>query len=123
MTPADLLGVPPVWRALVSELCGGRVPDGLPGIRDIDAPCEVFEPVGAPHERAPGNGDCETDGHYICSECVHISLREARRRRDRCEDCGEPLVRSQHGRHVSRDVDCCPICDPDDVAFEDRRSA
>jgi hypothetical protein len=40
----------------------GRVGD--PGVRDPDAPCTEFEP-GEPA------GRCETDGHYMCRECVH----------------------------------------------------
>ncbi len=53
-------------RALLG--IGERLPDGLPGIRDIENPCDLFQP-GEPHESAT----CFTDGHYICRECVHIS--------------------------------------------------
>jgi hypothetical protein len=49
----------------------GRVGD--PGVRDPDAPCTEFEP-GEPA------GRCETDGHYMCRECVHGRF---------CETCGE----------------------------------
>jgi len=41
-----------------------RVPDGTPGVRDPDNPCEAFIP-GTPHP----HGDCNTDGHYLCAEC------------------------------------------------------
>lgn len=36
--------------------------------RDHDAPCpsRAFEP-GAP------DGDCDTDGHYMCAECVYAN--------------------------------------------------
>ena len=36
--------------------------------RDLDYPCpdRAFGP-GKP------NGDCDTDGHYMCAECVHAS--------------------------------------------------
>lgn len=44
-----------------------RIPDGTPGIRDVDAPCDAFGPGD------PGGGRCDTDGHYICAECVHMS--------------------------------------------------
>jgi hypothetical protein len=48
--------------------------------RDPDAPCpsDAFEP-GAP------SGDCDTDGHYMCSECVHCrpGVLEERRGGDR----------------------------------------
>ena len=50
-----------VLRAKKSE---HRVPDGLDGIRDIDAPCEEFK-NGSP------SGDCQSDGHYLCRECRH----------------------------------------------------
>jgi hypothetical protein len=87
------MAIPAPWRALVSEINGGRIPDGEPGIRDVDAPCEDFSPVGEPFERSAGGGSCVTDGHYICSECVHISLAEVRRREDRCQGCGAALDR------------------------------
>lgn len=81
---------PPTWRALLAEL-NGRPLDGTLGIRDVDAPCYEFEPYGQPNEHSPGEGACETDGHYLCVECKHISLRAVRRRTDRCEDCGMGL--------------------------------
>ncbi len=43
------------------------VPAGTPGIRDVDHPCDVFEP-GVPN----GTGSCQSDGHYLCQECVHL---------------------------------------------------
>lgn len=81
---ANPFAVPAPWRTLVAfvnEGSGSRIPDGTPGIRDVDAPCEAFEPAGEPWVRAAGNGDCDTDGHYICRECVHIS-RNAVEERD-----------------------------------------
>jgi hypothetical protein len=42
-----------------------RLPDGLAGIRDVDAPCDGFEPG------TPAGTYCGTDGHYLCRECVH----------------------------------------------------
>lgn len=101
------LAAPPVWRALLAEL-DGRPLDGTPFVRDVDAICDVYEPIEiAMHE--DGNGTCETDGHYLCAEgtsvCKHISEGALRRRRDRCEDCGTPLERSKAlGEH-------CPACD------------
>lgn len=47
-------------------------PTHVNGIRDPKYPCESFE-LGKP------SGDCRTDGHYVCNECVH---------RDTCEGCG-----------------------------------
>ena len=94
--------IPRLWRALVDEINGGRIPsydripDGEPGIRDVDARCDAFEPVGAPYEIAKGNGNCQTDGHYLCVECVHIELGTLRRRRDQCEECGATLPRGRN---------------------------
>lgn len=43
-----------------------RRPDGTPGLRDEDAPCEFFQvPTNDP-------GPCEGDGHYLCQECPHL---------------------------------------------------
>lgn len=111
----SLVGIPPIWRALVAEINGARVPDGTPGVRDADAPCESFDPAGKDFEDAPGRGTCETDGHYICRECVHISIAALRRRRDQCEDCGTPLAYTLvSGEH-------CHICDAERVAREQAR--
>lgn len=55
-----------------------RIPDGTPGIRDVDAPCDVFEPG------MPGGGRCDTDGHYICVECVNMSENAVEFRLSEC---------------------------------------
>jgi hypothetical protein len=104
----DTSWAPPDWRDLLSEL-NGRAPDGTPGVRDVDAPCDVYQPVDLPMD-ADASGDCETDGHYLCADgrsvCRHISERALRRRRDRCEQCGTKLVVT--GTHLDR----CPSCEP-----------
>jgi hypothetical protein len=46
----------------------GTVPDGMPGVRDQDAQCELCEP-GTP----AGDGSCLGDGHYLCDECEHMT--------------------------------------------------
>ncbi len=84
----DLAGVPAPWRALVAEINGGRILDGEPGIRDVDHPCDVFEPADEPGEYSEGGGTCDTDGHYLCLECVHISTSALRHRRGQCVECG-----------------------------------
>jgi len=39
--------------------------DGLlPGVRDLDNPCDMFSPG------TPTDGGCEGDGHYLCRQCV-----------------------------------------------------
>lgn len=104
MTPSDYQSIPPVWRALVSEINGGRPPDGIAGIRDVDAECTAFAPAGVPFQRADGSGTCETDGHHLCVECTEISARALRRHRDRCEECGTKLD------GIAGDL--CRTCDP-----------
>ena len=44
-------------------------PDGLPGIRDPDSRCDIYEP----RKRELGDfNDCQGDGHYLCQECCHL---------------------------------------------------
>lgn len=124
MKPDEIMCVPPVWRALVSELNGGRVSDGYAGIRDVDNPCEAFAPVGAPWVQSEGTGRCETDGHYLCSECTEISLEEVRRRRDLCQDCGTALVLGDSLRgYSSREAEVCPSCAPEELPFAELKRA
>ena len=89
------------WRRLELEV-NGHAFVGKAGLRDPEAPCEMFEP-GEPASR----GGCDTDGHYLCDECVFIALRELRRRRDQCEMCGAELV---HGPWPGRELDFCSKC-------------
>jgi hypothetical protein len=64
-------------RTQIRELLGldlprtaeGRVCDGLPGIRDIDARCDVFRPG------EPAGTECAGDGHYLCAECTEWAGR------------------------------------------------
>lgn len=61
------------WRWLMRlsyrKLKGNQpiLPTGIPGIRDVDAPCTGY----APRKRVMGDAlpECETDGHYLCKEC------------------------------------------------------
>lgn len=39
------------------------IPDGTPGMRDVNSPCEYFQPG------EPSGLTCEGDGHYLCNEC------------------------------------------------------
>ena len=53
------------WTELLAAI-NGREPAALmPGVRDPNYPCEMFAPG------VPSGTDCETDGHYLCRECVH----------------------------------------------------
>ena len=104
MTLVDLQTVPPAWRDLVAFVNGlpTREPRG-PGDED----CEAFDPG------APGFGDCDTDGHYRCSECTQISERVIRRRRGQCEECGLKLTFGPGPiGYSSREPDRCLECDP-----------
>lgn len=64
--------LPPAWAALVAEV-NGRPLDGTPGIRDINAPCELFD-----GKEPDGSGTCWSDGHYLCRECSHLSRESSR---------------------------------------------
>lgn len=69
------------WQHLVA-VANGRTLVGMDGVRDPEGPCEMFE-NGPLHG---GTGDCETDGHYLCDECVHRATCEGcRRRPSQCE--------------------------------------
>ena len=47
-----------------------RVPDGVPTIRSMSAPCPGY----APRKKQPGDWECVTDGHYLCAECCHRDI-------------------------------------------------
>ena len=67
-----------MWRRSDALPVNGRTSFGDAGVRDPDNPCDFFEPVDN-HDwlgmevRAPGGGDCQSDGHYLCSRCVRLS--------------------------------------------------
>jgi hypothetical protein len=61
------MDVPSRWAELVAQV-NGRTTFGQPGVRDPENPCTAFEP-GLP------DGDCETDGHYMCDECTKMKRR------------------------------------------------
>lgn len=41
---------------------------GVPGVRDPDHVCEIFD-----GRHYNGRGDCMSDGHYLCVECSELS--------------------------------------------------
>jgi hypothetical protein len=52
-------------RSLARQWLGlDRALEGAPGVRDPDSPCVGFVPG------VPEGSWCETDGHYLCRECV-----------------------------------------------------
>lgn len=80
MTPSELLAAFAAMSEPEREMVRVGV-DRLPrlrvigsaGVRDPDFPCDGFSP-GEP------DGDCQTDGHYLCHECENAEL---------CETCGQ----------------------------------
>lgn len=47
-----------------------------------------IDSCGAFQSGEPGDGDCETDGHYLCAGCLHMSHEAAvRRGLVSCENC------------------------------------
>ncbi len=107
--------VPPAWRELVAFVNGRPTWESTRGHGEE---CEGWT------YGAGGNGDCDTDGHYRCNECVNVSQRELRRRRSQCVECGAPLV---FGPRVlcysAREPDCCPICNANDLPLGYERAA
>jgi hypothetical protein len=61
------------WNVLVAQV-NGKATHGEDGIRDPEFPCSGFL-----HGK-PSQGTCESDGHYLCSECVE---------RLTCDQCGK----------------------------------
>lgn len=60
----DFAPVPP--RLPLNML--GTPKTGIPFIRDVSHPCDCYNP----RPREPGDHpECQTDGHYLCRECVH----------------------------------------------------
>lgn len=48
-----------------------QVPDGVPTLRSMDAPCSGYMPRRATLQDYVS---CQTDGHYLCQECCHRQL-------------------------------------------------
>jgi len=69
------------WEAGPPTTIGRRLPEcdgsragclgstGGPGVRDTNAPCDMFSPG------KPTNGGCQGDGHYLCRECGLFDAR------------------------------------------------
>ena len=60
------------WAELEATV-NGRVLVGMEGVRDPDFRCEGFRRADQEPKDALALRDCDTDGHYLCDECVHIS--------------------------------------------------
>lgn len=58
------------WRRLKAVSPDGKVPDGVPGIRDADCRCPAYSPSRPIRKDWFG---CHGDGHYLCPECCHYA--------------------------------------------------
>lgn len=79
--------VPERWARLVAEI-NDQPKVGQPGVRDVDAPCDEYLPTGDPgpdwlglRVTPSGYGSCDSDGHYLCVGCQHVSQRSIDERR------------------------------------------
>lgn len=69
--------LPTAWRELTARV-NGETLFGVAGVRDPDYPCDAFDPVAdidwlGVRITAPGNGQCDADGHYLCRGCRELS--------------------------------------------------
>jgi hypothetical protein len=99
------------WADLV-ETVNGRVAFGQAGVRDPEHPCEMFAPVANPdwlglEVRAPGNGTCDSDGHYLCGSCLHLSRGAKLDRLDQpfCPNCRGDALGGLYSHEVQREDD------------------
>jgi hypothetical protein len=60
--------MPAGWQQLVEEVNGRPGILGAVGVRDPEGVCEAFDGKGY-----DGTGRCDSDGHYLCTECSHLS--------------------------------------------------
>jgi len=61
------------WDDLVRFVNNAPPRYGAPGIRDPEHRCELFDGEGY-----EGQGNCLSDGHYLCTECSHLSPKAPR---------------------------------------------
>lgn len=61
------------WENLVEQVNGRRGIFGTAGVRDPQNPCELFDGL-----RFDGTGECQSDGHYLCTECSRLSPKAPR---------------------------------------------
>jgi hypothetical protein len=68
-----VIDIPTFWAwltryAYCHAVKGKVTPVGLPGHRDPDARCDMYDPRA---DLQPG--DCASDGHYLCQGCSHFN--------------------------------------------------
>lgn len=66
------------WEELRRFVNGEPPFFGTVGVRDVDNVCEEFNGRGY-----DGTGRCDSDGHYLCTECSHLSPEAPRFTQDR----------------------------------------
>jgi hypothetical protein len=64
------------WRwlaklAMSKMVKRGKIPTGIPFHRDPDNICEFYAP-GKRFATIPSTNNCQSDGHYLCKECIHL---------------------------------------------------
>jgi hypothetical protein len=65
------------WGNLVDAV-NGRVSFGAVGVRDPEYPCSEYTATSY-----DGSGQCLSDGHYECKNCLHLSPDAPRFTQDR----------------------------------------
>ncbi|KKN34693.1 hypothetical protein LCGC14_0791200 [marine sediment metagenome] len=76
-----------------------QIPDGVPTIRSMDAPCPGY----APRPRTLRDWPCDSDGHFLCKECAHLSPKI-------CVDCGQAIDQGKDGIHEDEHGPMCYLC-------------
>lgn len=76
------------WAELI-ECVNDRTSLGERGVRDPDYPCAEHSPTDnrdllGLRITAPGDGPCDSDGHYLCVGCIRLSARSIDERTNGC---------------------------------------
>ena len=81
-----MTALPPAWDDLHRALNELPPRFGAAGVRDPDYPCSAFDPLDD-GVKPDGRGDCESDGHYLCRECSHLSAKSEHWPAEDCPEC------------------------------------
>ena len=113
----ETLTIPQAWRGLTRRFWRAlalyayarwrdptdkKMPVGVPGNRDPGAVCRAYVPG------CPGDGECETDGHYLCRTDPGCIRACAVPDEGALCDCGH-----REGRHLQCKGECgdCSCCE------------
>jgi hypothetical protein len=58
------------WRQI--KIKSNEIKYGVPGIRDVNNPCESY----MPGNKESGFNNCWGDGHYLCEQCRYLTDEE-----------------------------------------------